>query len=263
MKPALPSGLPLTARPPLHQFTQAGYKHVWTCAGVYLFDMEGEPHWFATDGYSAMLTPAVHTEEAGADMLFGVSVGKHRAYRADHIRDLFKYVKGRHILLEASTGILHSPDGIMHVPPYEHDAPEGEEPEPVPLPDVHKPFKGVMTEQSECALGLQFVHAIRGAFNHLTKDAELVMSFLADNRLLFDIHAPYRAQIVLATKKHDPVKPEDTQDEDAPADAEGTDSKPEGKKGKDKPSGPQLFTLEELLGEDEGDTPPTEDGEPA
>lgn len=61
------NGLRLTARPPLYQFTyKTTGRWAGSNSGVYLFDYQGEPHWFATDGYSAMLTPALDYTEAEA-----------------------------------------------------------------------------------------------------------------------------------------------------------------------------------------------------
>ncbi|MBZ9752974.1 hypothetical protein K7W42_19230 [Deinococcus sp. HMF7604] len=193
----LPAGLPLTARPPLFQFTHSG-RYVWSNCGVFLLDYRGQPHWFATDGYSAMLTPALDRDGDADNRLFSVSVGTHRAYRTDHIKNLFKYVKGRKVLCETSTGMLYSPDGIMHVPPFTHGTPE--EPEPVTLPDVYSPFQGTPTPQDGYQFDLKLVSAIRGAFSHLDRSAEIQMTFFNGERVLLEIEAPYHAQVLISAE---------------------------------------------------------------
>lgn len=55
-----PAGLPLTAQLPLYQFTNGRHTILLSnCAVYHLFNCHGRRHWFATDGYSAMLTPSL------------------------------------------------------------------------------------------------------------------------------------------------------------------------------------------------------------
>jgi hypothetical protein len=179
----------------------------WSNCAVHLFDHHGRPHWFATDGYSAMLTPALlpGAEEA----LFPLKIGERRVYLPDHIKSLFKYVKGRHILYEVATGILLSPDGIVHVPPFEHQVEEGQEPELVPMPDLTEAFAGEPVEQRTVSLGLKFIAAIRSAFSHTTKEAGIEMTYLENDRIHLAIGEPYEAQVLISMSAEAPLHEED------------------------------------------------------
>lgn len=189
------SGLALTARPPLHQFTfPTEGRLAWSNSGVHLFDHQGEPYWFATDGYSAMLTPALR--EDGEETLYRPTIGTVRIYRQDHIKNLFKYARANWVIYESKTGMLYSPDMIMHIPPFVIG--DDDTPEPTPRPDVETPFKGELEERCECDFDLRLVSAIRGAFRHTDKEAAITQSFLAGGRVLFEVEVPYRARIILA-----------------------------------------------------------------
>jgi hypothetical protein len=204
--PQLPTGLRLSALPPVYEFTQPGYAIAWSCAGVFLFDYHGRPHWFATDGYSAMLTPALLERPEHNEALFSVSIGSHRAYRQDHVKNLFKYAKHGHVLYDPANGNLISPDGIMIVPPFEHQAEEGETPEPVTMPDVQTPFQGEEVEQSSFQFGLKFVSAIRSAFRANCKDAELTLICLEGDRARLEVAAPYEGQVLIAMSNGAPIR---------------------------------------------------------
>lgn len=206
----LPAGYPLTARPPLRQFTRDS-RICWSGAGVFLFDYQSQPYWFATNGHSAILTPAMDDEFRAEPSMFPPAIGKHHVYRQDHIKNLFKYVKGKRIVYAPDSGYLFSPDGIMQIPPFVHEADEGQEPEPVTMPDVEKAFEGEPIEVSCVDLNVNFVQAIRGAFSHLTKSAFVSQTFLDGGSIRFDITEPYYGQILLAGS---PVEePEQTTEE--------------------------------------------------
>lgn len=194
-KAAPPSGFPLTTLPPLYQFTfptERGY--AWSNSGVYLLDYQGEPHWFATDGISAMLTPALHDD--GTDSLWKPRLGAVRIYRQDHIKNLFKYTRKGWVMYETSTGMLYSPDMIMQVPPFTFG--QDDDPEPTARPDIETPFEGGNERRSMCEFDLRLVSAIRGAFKHTDRNAAITQSFLEGGRVLFDIELPYKARIILA-----------------------------------------------------------------
>ena len=215
MKRDTPAGLPLTAQPPLYQFTNSGHSIAWSNCAVHLFDHHGRPHWFATDGYSAMLTPALlpGSEEG----LFPLQIGERRVYLPDHIKSLFRYVKGKHVLYEVATGTLLSPDGIVHVPPFEHQVEEGEEPEAVPMPDLTEAFAGEPVEQSTVSLGLKFIAAIRSAFSHTTKEAGIEMTYLENDRIHLAIGEPYEAQVLISMNAEAPLHEEEPEDAQTPA----------------------------------------------
>lgn len=204
-----PTGLPLTAQPPLYQFTRGGYASIaWSNGAVFLFDLYGKPHWFASDGYSAMLTPALL--EGQKEYLFPPKIGEqYRAYITDHIKTLFKYVKGKHILYDQTTGTLLSPDGLVQVAPFEHLAKDNEEPELVPMPDVHAPFEGTPTEGSSFGFDIKFVSAIRAAFSHTTKEAGIDMTCLEGQRVLLEVEQPYVARILIALSDAAPLREEE------------------------------------------------------
>ncbi|KQR33152.1 hypothetical protein [Deinococcus sp. Leaf326] len=202
-----PTGLPLTAQPPLYQFTNSSDKLAWSNAAVFLFDLHGKPHWFASDGYSAMLTPALLEGEGD---LFPPKIGdQYRVYPSEHIKTLFKYVKGKYVLLEQATGTLLSPDGLVRVPAFEYDTEEGEAPDTVPLPDVHAPFEGAAVEESTFSFDLKFVSAIRSAFSHTTKEAGLELTSLEGQRVLLEVGQPYVARILIALSDAAPLHEEE------------------------------------------------------
>lgn len=218
-----PTGLPLTAQPPLYQFTGGGHTIAWSNAAVFLFDHFGRPHWFATDGYSAMLTPALLP--GADDGLFPLEIGpQHRVYLPDHIKSLFKYVKGKHVLYDPATGTLLSPDGIVQVPAFEHLAEEGKEPEPVPMPDVEAAFAGEPVEQSSFSLGLKFISAIRSAFSHTVKEAGIDMTCLEGDRMHLEIAMPYEARVLISMSSGAPVHEEDPQEEQGEDAQEGQEA---------------------------------------
>lgn len=224
-----PTGLPLTAQPPLYQFTGGGHTIAWSNAAVFLFDHLGRPHWFAIDGYSAMLTPALLP--GADDGLFPLEIGPdHRVYLPDHIKSLFKYVKGKHVLYDPSTGTLLSPDGIVQVPAFEHLAEEGQEPELVPLPDVKAAFAGEPVEQSTFSLGLKFISAIRSAFSHTVKEAGIDMTCLEDDRMHLEIGMPYEARVLISMSGGAPAHEEDPEEDEQPQTAQ------EGQEAPGKPS---------------------------
>lgn len=192
----IPAGLRLSALPPVYAFTRHK-DFVFSGGAVFLFQHEGEPHWFATDYYSAMLATAKIEEGVDADELFPPSVPQ-RCYRPEHIKALFAHVKHRSVIYDDATGNLISPDGIMIVPPYVREADAGEEPEQIEMPDVRKVLSGEAVEQSSFEFGWKFVTAIRSAFKASSKESSLTMTCLEGSRVLLDVSEPYRGQVLIA-----------------------------------------------------------------
>lgn len=206
-------GLRLSALPPVYEFTHHA-DFVYGSGAVFLLDHDGEPHWFATDGYSAMLSPALLDEE-NADALFDTRVGE-RCYRPEHIKALFRHVKHGTVIYDSKEGTLTSPDGIMIVPAYVHEADPGEEPERVPLPKFEEVFQGEEAPQSSFEFGWKFVVAMRAAFRAKGKDADLTMTCLNGQRVLLDVHEPYRGQVLIALKRAEKEAPAEEPSEAIP-----------------------------------------------
>lgn len=194
-------GLRLSALPPVYEFTNHS-DYVFAAAAVFLMQHDSEPHWFATDGYSAMLTPAV-IEDQDADRLFETAV-QERCYRPEHVKALFRHVKHGTVIYNPETGTLTSPDGIMIVPPYVLEAAEGkdEEPELVRVPEGYQDvFSGEEVQQGTFEFGWKFVTAIRAAFKANSKDADLTMVSLGGSRVLLRVAEPYQGQVLIALKR--------------------------------------------------------------
>lgn len=211
-QPDIP-GLRLSALPPVYEFTHHT-DFVYGSAAVFLLDHDSEPHWFATDGYSAMLTPALLDEE-NADALFDTAVGE-RCYRPEHIKALFRHVKHGTVIYDAKEGTLTSPDGIMIVPAYVPEADPGEEPERVRPPSFEPIFQGEEVPQSSFEFGWKFVVAMRAAFRAKGKDADLTMTCLDGHRVLLDVHEPYRGQVLIALKRQEKEAPAQESAEEIP-----------------------------------------------
>ncbi|GAA4002152.1 hypothetical protein GCM10022631_10990 [Deinococcus rubellus] len=205
-----PAGLRLSALPPVYEFSHHS-DYVYATAAVWLFQHQGKPHWFATDGYSAMLTPAL-LDDQGTDPLFTPTVGQH-CYRTQWIKDLFRHVKYGTVFYDTTTGNLVSPDGIMIVPPHEENLEPGEEPI-TKLPDVQKAFAGEEEAQSSFEFGWSFVSAVRSAFKAHSKDASLTMTCLENARVRVDIDQPYQGVLLISLSYRD------LEHEEAPAVAE-------------------------------------------
>lgn len=206
-----PAGLRLSALPPVYEFTHHS-DYVYATAAVWLFQHEGKPHWFATDGYSAMLTPAL-LDDQGTDPLFLPTVGQH-CYKAKWVKDLFRHVKHGTVFYDTSTGALVSPDGIMIVPSHEENLEPGEEPV-TKLPDVEKAFAGEEEAQSTFAFGWAFVSAVRAAFKAHSKDASLTMTCLENARVRVDIDQPYQG-VLLISLDHRELEDEDVAEAASP-----------------------------------------------
>lgn len=214
----LPSGLRLSALAPVYAFTRHR-DFVFSGGAVFLFQHNGEPHWFATDYYSAMLATAKIEEDVDADALFPPTVTQ-RCYRPEHIKALFTHVRHKNVIYDESTGNLISPDGIMIVPPYEREADAGEEPEQVEMPDVQKVLSGEEVEQATFEFGWKFVTAIRSAFKAGGKESLLTMTCLDGARVLLDVVEPYRGQVLIALQnqpKDKEAQPQTPTDEDGDA----------------------------------------------
>ncbi len=189
-------GYRLTSLPPVYQFTHLQSRWAWSTAGVFLIMHEGLPHWFATNGYSAMLTPALVLGDEGPG-LFEISVPQ-RCYISGHIKALFQHVKGSDVIYELETGNLISQDGIVIVPPYVREVDPGEDPEPVRLPDIERVFAGEPSAQERFDFDWNFIAGVRAAFKAHNKEAYLVMTSLEGNRVLLEIDKPYPGKVLVA-----------------------------------------------------------------
>ena len=193
--PDLP-GFRLSALAPVYEFTNHT-DWVYSGGAVFLMDHDGSPHWFATDGYSAMLTPALH-DEANADLLFEPTVGQ-RCYRPEHIKALFRHVRHGTVVYDPAVGTLTSPDGIMIVPPHVE---EGDDAQRVLPPETYASvFEGEEVEQATFEFGWKFVASIRAAFKAGNKDADLTMTCLEGSRVRLNVEEPYRGTVLIALKR--------------------------------------------------------------
>ncbi|WP_295823206.1 hypothetical protein [uncultured Deinococcus sp.] len=201
-----PTGLRLNATAPVYDFTRHG-DFISTGNAVFLLEHVGNPHWFATDGYSAMLTSALPEDGHDADQLFTAAVATH-AYRPEHIKALFRHVKHSSVFHDPATGTLTSPDGIMIVPPFTGEPSEdGELPDPVLPPATFESiFDGDEVEQSVFEFGWKFVGSIRSAFKANSKDASLTMTTLDGSRVRLDVHEPYQGRVLIALNRADDTK---------------------------------------------------------